>query len=284
MKLRIGTMILDFNYHFEDYFQQGLTSYQVEDSTPANAILRTHLVDCISPPLVSPFLVHHGKNLYIEGNLQTLVIHNKQNIPFQMIQSDFERIEINIFLHRHLVPRLAEQEYVLASIQFLSMAAYFGYLGIHASSLLYHGLAFLFAAPSQTGKSTLARRFIQAYKEATMINDDKPLLFMKDNHLYVQGSPFAGGSVLHENVSAPLGVLIFLKQGPTNHLVPLQKEDALPWVMRNIARPNEESLWDKVLPLVQHLINSVPLFIYEATNDDSAISYLTQALKKENIL
>lgn len=70
----------------------------------------------------------------------------------------------------------------------------------HCSAVAVDGEAYLFSAPSGTGKSTHTRLWRERFGErAVMINDDKPLIRMEEGTFYVYGTPWNGKHHLSVN-------------------------------------------------------------------------------------
>ena len=111
---------------------------------------------------------------------------------------------------------------------------------IHGSCLMKDGTAFLFCAPSGTGKSTHTRLWRQVFgDEVVMINDDKPLARISGDGIpLIFGTPWNGKHHLGANISAPLKNICFLQRGERNELVSFNKKDALPQLSRFTFRPD----------------------------------------------
>ena len=93
-------------------------------------------------------------------------------------------------------------------------------LTMHGSAICMDGEAYIFIAPSGTGKSTHTRLWREVFGDRCfMINDDKPLIRMDENHLTVYGTPWAGKHSLSRNVAVPLKAIIRLKRGTENRIV-----------------------------------------------------------------
>lgn len=90
---------------------------------------------------------------------------------------------------------------------------------IHSSAILVGGKAYLFSANSGVGKSTHTRLWKQLYgDEVEYINDDKPVVRIENGIATAYGTPFDGGSGIANNISAPLGGIIFLERGEENSI------------------------------------------------------------------
>ncbi|MCM1333505.1 MAG: hypothetical protein NC084_03235 [Bacteroides sp.] len=130
----------------------------------------------------------------------------------------------------------------------------------HASALAVGGRAYLFAAPSGTGKSTHTRLWRERYGErVVMINDDKPLLKVTDKNVTVYGSPYGGKDGIHTNTSAEVGGIVLLHQSKTNTIEPIGGEEAYPALLNQTYRRTDPDGMAKTLDLVDRLAR-LPLF------------------------
>ena len=87
----------------------------------------------------------------------------------------------------------------------------------HGSAVAVDGVAYLFTAKSGTGKSTHVSFYREKFGErAVMVNDDKPLILIKDNKAFVCGTPWCGKHNLGNNIISPLRAICVLKRGSKN--------------------------------------------------------------------
>ena len=108
-----------------------------------------------------------------------------------------------------------------------------GVLLVHGSALCVDGQAVVFVAPSGTGKSTHARLWREVYGEQIwMINDDKPMLKIEGDQVLVYGTPWDGKHHLSRNASAPLKAMVHVKRSESNAIMPLNRADAFPVMMK----------------------------------------------------
>ena len=90
---------------------------------------------------------------------------------------------------------------------------------IHAAALEVDGAAYLFAAPSGTGKTTHARLWQQQLgPKAHFINGDKPVLRVLDGTFFACGTPWNGKEGLGANLVCPVGGICFLERGTENRI------------------------------------------------------------------
>jgi len=157
---------------------------------------------------------------------------------------------------------------------FFDIAIINNYLPVHASAINYQNLTFLLSGPSKTGKSTQTNYFLTKYPESIVINEDKPILYLKDNCFYVLGTPWSGKDVINMNLEKPLDYLFFINQAKENKVVQLDKKAKIKQIFKNIHRPSEEQLVDNLTSIVERLIEEVKIYQFDCVNDLSSAWFL----------
>lgn len=141
----------------------------------------------------------------------------------------------------------------------------------HGSALTLDGEGVLFTAPSGMGKSTHASLWRQVFGErVTMVNDDKPLLAVKEDGVTVSGTPWDGKHRLSTPLTVPLRAICFLRRQETNSIRPLSPRDALPALLRQSYRPQDPALVEKTLSLLTRLSSLVPCYLLSCNMDAEA--------------
>ena len=135
---------------------------------------------------------------------------------------------------------------------------------VHGSCVAVDGMAYLFCAPSGTGKSTHARLWRELLGErATMVNDDKPLVHVADVGVLVYGTPWNGKHRLSANIAVPLKALCLLARGAENRITRISAAEAYPALMKQVYRPADPIALAKTLDLVDCLLGNVALWRLE---------------------
>ncbi len=142
---------------------------------------------------------------------------------------------------------------------------------MHGSALCMDGQAYIFSAPSGTGKSTHARLWRETFGDRVfMINDDKPMLRIDGDNISVYGTPWNGKHHLGRNTSAPLKAIIRLSRGETNLITPLSKADALKLLLNQAIKTRNTANMQTVISLEMKLLRQIDFYALTCTMDPEA--------------
>lgn len=131
----------------------------------------------------------------------------------------------------------------------------------HSSAIMVDGEAYLFTAPSGTGKSTHARLWREMLGErAIMVNDDKPIIRYVDGAFYVYGTPWNGKHHLDTNCRAKIKAICSIYQAPENTIKRVDSSEMLVKILNQTIRPKEIEKMDKLLSLIGKMLTEVELY------------------------
>lgn len=154
----------------------------------------------------------------------------------------------------------------------------------HGSVIAVDGEGYLFTAPSGTGKSTHARLWRKLLGDrAFMVNDDKPLLTVKDGEITAWGTPWDGKHHLSRNTSVPLRAVCLLSQAGKNHIEPAAAADMWPALWAQTYRPERADRLVHALSLVERLAFGASLYRLSCNMEMEAaeISYQAMAVDRK---
>jgi len=154
--------------------------------------------------------------------------------------------------------------YMESASQFCKALISFGGFYLHSSAVVLDGKAYLFSGPSRVGKSTHTRLRQQLWKDARVINDDKPALRRVDGVWYAYGTPWCGKDGINLNEKAPVAGVCFLRKAPENNIRRLDVFEATRRLLgQTIYRlPTAEQL-DLLLASLELFTKEVPVFELE---------------------
>lgn len=151
----------------------------------------------------------------------------------------------------------------------------------HSSALEVDGKAYLFAAPSGTGKSTHTRGW-RTYlgEKVKMINDDKPLIRRIDGKFYAYGNPWNGKHNIGSNIRAEVKAICELKRGAENVIIKTDAKTMIPTVLNQTLRFADVSKMDKLLSLVDGLLRASDLYVLYCNISEEAVYTSYNAMVK----
>ena len=148
----------------------------------------------------------------------------------------------------------------------------------HCSAIEMDGKAYLFTAPSGTGKSTHVRLWKEYFGDkVTVINDDKPLLSVKDEGIRVYGTPYGGKHGLQTNISAPVAAIVILQQNSGNQAEKLRGKDAYPILLNQTYRRNDPAGIIRTMDLVNRLAE-LPIYLLRCNISTEAVQMIYEKL------
>lgn len=269
-----------------------LDSFQVWQEEPAfrpfmaatpNPDFRAVFRQADTLPDIPAAVIHEDKcyRVHPAGNgryLRSFFDAPRDMTPYAVAEYDYDRGEILISClpkGAHCVSQLHNSFF---HIDFEAMLLSRQRLCLHAACVNTVSGGLLFSGPSGIGKSTQADLWCR-FRNAKLINGDRPILSRGASGWLAWGSPFAGSSRCHINESCPAAAIVILQQGKQCALEPLKPAEAFRAVWSGLTVHS----WDKqyveeAIQLTMELIGSVPVFRYTCTPDSHAVDYLEQAL------
>ena len=131
----------------------------------------------------------------------------------------------------------------------------------HGSAVSLDGQAYLFLAPSGTGKSTHTRLWREYFgSRAVMVNDDKPMLRFREDSVWICGTPWQGKHNLGSNITVPLRAAVILTRDEHNHIEPVAAPDAFPALLQQCYIFDSTVHAQKMLHMVERLAASIPIY------------------------
>lgn len=148
----------------------------------------------------------------------------------------------------------------------------------HGSVVAVDGVAYLFTAKSGTGKSTHTRLWRELLGErAVMVNDDKPILQVEKDGVFVYGTPWDGKHRLSNNIVVPLKAVCILERAEENRIREISRAEAMPMLLQQAYRPADPAALARTLQLIDRM--NVKFYRLSCNMDLSAaeLSYRTMS-------
>lgn len=139
---------------------------------------------------------------------------------------------------------------------------------IHGAAISVNGEAYIFTAPSHTGKTTHILKWLQYCPETFVINGDKPFVKMDDSidTPIVYSSPWSGKEELYTNAMVPLKSIIMIERADNNYIEQVSFAEAFLFLLQQIYSPKDEIKMRKTLKLMQGLKTKVSFWRFHCNN------------------
>ncbi len=136
-----------------------------------------------------------------------------------------------------------------------------GMLLMHGATIEYKGKAYVFTAPSGTGKTThiaIWKKFLG--DKVNVINGDKPQVTFEEDAVYVHGTPWCGKEGWHINTSAPLNGVCVIERGDKNSIEKINPGENIEFFLGQLYLTREDGALLKVIDLFSKMAESVPFY------------------------
>lgn len=150
---------------------------------------------------------------------------------------------------------------------------------LHSSAVMLDGKAYLFSAPSGTGKSTHTEKWCRLFG-AELLNDDKPVLRRQQEGWVAYGTPWSGKHDLSVPVGVPLGGIAFLLRGTENTIRQMDPMEAVAHLISQSPRYLNQERMEKQLSLLDQLLQEIPVWLLHCRNEDAAAYLSREAMCK----
>ncbi len=143
---------------------------------------------------------------------------------------------------------------------------------IHSSVIEWGDGAALFLGESGTGKSTHTRLWREHIAGVRLLNDDSPILRVKEGEVRVYGSPWSGKTSCYRDIWRPVRGFVRLSQAPHNLLRRLPVIAAIGALLPSCP-PSfafDEGLQDAICDTLSDCIARIPVYHLECLPDAAA--------------
>ena len=152
---------------------------------------------------------------------------------------------------------------------------------LHASAVEMDEKAYLFSAPSGTGKSTHTGLWVKEFTpKARILNDDKPAIRIIDDNIFVYGTPWSGKTDMNLNRKVPLQGIAFISRAEENSIAPISSISAIEKILSQTVRPSQKETMIKMLDVLERIIERIPIYELSCNMDPKAAHVAYETMSK----
>ncbi len=216
---------------------------------------------------------------YLQQSMQYRSLQYTKNPD---IEIDITGDTVKSFNRIHSYFTQDECAYILSSEVFSEKILDHSGFILHASAIVLDGQAYLFSAPSGTGKSTHTSLWIETFGNgrAHILNDDKPAIRRLGKKYYAYGTPWSGKTALNANESVPLQAIAFIERSDYDWIRPMNTSEAVLYLTHNIICPKSVLNYEKLIPLIDGLLRDVSIYHMGCTMSVNAVNLAYCTMKK----
>lgn len=174
-----------------------------------------------------------------------------------------------------------EHEYMWTGEGFYNEVLRHGGIVLHSSCVEKDGFSYLFSAKSGTGKSTHTHLWLSELSNTKIINDDKPLLILKNGKTFACGTPFSGKTDENVNECVPVRAIIFLHRSEENSLKRLKPALAVPLFIAQTVNPHIKEYANEMLERTDEILTSIPVFSLGCNKEKGTGKFAYEEIEKE---
>ncbi len=175
---------------------------------------------------------------------------------------------------------LADCEYMWTGEQFCTALLEFDGFMLHSSAVVYEGRAYLFSAPSGTGKSTHTALWCEVFGDtAYILNDDKPVLRIENGEVVAYGTPWSGKTDLNRNVGVPLQGICFIERSEENRIKRVSTAEAVYMLLNQTIRPAAPEQMERLLLVLDKVLSKAQVYKMGCNISRDAVEMAYEAMR-----
>ncbi len=192
-----------------------------------------------------------------------------------VFEPDFRRGSVYVELTRR---DLAAYPYPLSApldrVLFVNIVAQGLGLMLHACGIVWNGKGYIFAGPSDAGKTTMSRLWAKA-SEATILGDECLILRKQEGQFWVHGTPWVGEANLFSPLGAPVEDIFFIRHSQQNSLEPTPPNRAAELLLsQTILTPYDPIAVRSGLDLCLDFVAQIPAYDFGFVPDESVVGLI----------
>lgn len=132
---------------------------------------------------------------------------------------------------------------------------------MHGAVIELDGSAYMFTAPSGTGKTTHIMQWKKLYGDrVSVINGDKPIIRNIDGQFIAYGTPWCGKERLNVNTKAPLKGIALVSRAAENSIERVDAGKHLPFLLKQVYLHRDAKCLSNAMDFLDKMLSAVPVY------------------------
>lgn len=224
---------------------------------------------------------------------ECIIYNNGDSIIFTIYDQDLGTSSPSLVLHTSLKSEVDPVDHVyidsILKPSYIKFSLWFSYSlkalirhasPVHSSVIIKNNEAILFLGESGTGKSTQSRLWKEFDVEVFSLNDDSPIVFVRDKEIYVSGSPWSGKGKVYKKEEYKVNAFVRVVQKKENRAYLLSKVEAFSALYPSFPPSvhNFEEIEDSLIEIINLSIHNVKVVKLECLPEIGAVETLNNLL------
>ncbi len=155
---------------------------------------------------------------------------------------------------------------------------------LHASVVVVNNEAYVFCAQNGGGKSTHAKLWIKYFgTKAYSFCDDRPIIGLIGNDLYVWSSPWSKVSNEHIQKKVKVHGIYILKKAIENKIKKLCKEEGIKAIMSQYPLQDKFRIRQTIILVLSRLLNDIGIFELRCNTSIDSVKLVYEETKKMDV-
>lgn len=172
-------------------------------------------------------------------------------------------------LDRRIINRRINENCVETVVLFrkvLEASLAFDTFFLHGAVIALEDRAYMFTAPSGTGKTTHIMKWLKALNKTYVVNGDKPLIKIMGSQVMACGTPWCGKENMGKNTMVPLRAIIYMERAENNYIEEISFPQIYPNLLQETYLPDDPEKAKKTLDLISQLYEKVRFYKFKCNN------------------
>lgn len=146
-----------------------------------------------------------------------------------------------------------------------------GTLEMHSSVTVKDGRGYMFLGKSGTGKSTHSSLWLKNIPGTHLLNDDNPIVRIKDGVPRVYGSPWSGKTPCYRNEDYPVGAVVRINRAPYDAIHRMNLPESFASISSSSSGLRAiRTIADGLFATISAFAQTVPCYVMDCLPDDEA--------------